>query len=279
MIANGKVQRDEVLIATKGGFLNFDGDGARRSLRLLPANVYRTGLLRPKEVVAGCHVMSPKYLENQIDVSRRNLGVETLDIYYLHNPETQSANVAREEFDRRIRAAFAALEKAVARRQNSNLWHGNMECVTVWGRSRARGFRFRICCASLRKLAARTIISAPSKLPYNLAMPEALSARTQRVEGKGVPVLQVARAHGMLVFASCQPASAKIGEEPAGGNARVVSRDAEGCAEGHPVCALDARNFVRAGGNEPQPNTLRENLATALTPPLNLEQFRAIFNQ
>ena len=36
------------------------------------------------------------------------------DIYYVHNPETQLSHVGREEFFRRLRAAFAALEKAVA---------------------------------------------------------------------------------------------------------------------------------------------------------------------
>ena len=74
----------------------------------------KTGLVRPEEVVAGCHVMSPRYLENQIEASRSNLGVETIDLYYLHNPETQLAEVTRQEFFRRLKAAFEALEKAVA---------------------------------------------------------------------------------------------------------------------------------------------------------------------
>src|SRR5437667_331029 len=58
--------------------------------------------------------MSPRYLENQIEASRSNLGVETIDLYYLHNPETQLAEVTRQEFFRRLKAAFEALEKAVA---------------------------------------------------------------------------------------------------------------------------------------------------------------------
>ena len=35
--------------------------------------------------------MSPAYLENQIERSRRNLGLETIDLFYMHNPESQLA--------------------------------------------------------------------------------------------------------------------------------------------------------------------------------------------
>ena len=128
-ISGGKVQRDEVLIATKGGFLTFDGSEPDDPSDYFQRTLIDTGLLRPDEVAAGCHVMSPKYLENQIDVSRHNLGIDTLDIYYLHNPETQSSNVTREEFDRRMHAAFSALEKAVGRGQDSNIRHGHLECL------------------------------------------------------------------------------------------------------------------------------------------------------
>ena len=55
--------------------------------------------------------MAPAFLADQIDRSRANLGLETLDIFYLHNPETQLAHISRAEFESRIRAAFAQLER------------------------------------------------------------------------------------------------------------------------------------------------------------------------
>ena len=55
----------------------------------------------------GMHSMQPDFLADQIDRSRANLGLETIDIFYLHNPETQLGFVNREEFERRIRLAFA----------------------------------------------------------------------------------------------------------------------------------------------------------------------------
>ena len=73
-----------------------------------------TDILREGDVAAGCHSMAPRFLADQLERSRRNLGVETIDVYYLHNPETQLGEVPREMFNSRVRAAFEFLESAVA---------------------------------------------------------------------------------------------------------------------------------------------------------------------
>jgi len=277
VISSGKVQRDEVMIATKGSFLTFDGSEPDDPSEYFQRTLIDPGLLRPEEVVAGCHVMSPKYLENQIEVSRRNLGAQTLDIYYLHNPETQVAHVAREEFDRRMRAAFAALEKAVGEGK-----------IRMYGTATWNGYRVG--------LDSREALSLPDllrlaeevggkdhhfraiQLPYNLAMPEALSARTQRVDGKAIPILQVARAHGMLVFASASLLQQKLTES--------LPEETHAWFPGLEKDAQRAIQFVRSTPGiasalvgMSRREHVTENLLTAQTPPLNLEQFRAIFNK
>jgi aryl-alcohol dehydrogenase-like predicted oxidoreductase len=57
--------------------------------------------------------MSPRYLAHQLDQSLRNLKLQTIDVYYIHNPESQFAGVGREDFAARLRAAFQFLESAV----------------------------------------------------------------------------------------------------------------------------------------------------------------------
>ena len=51
--------------------------------------------------------MAPKYLADQMERSLRNFGVEAIDVFYLHNPETQLTEVSAPEFRKRIRDAFA----------------------------------------------------------------------------------------------------------------------------------------------------------------------------
>jgi len=277
VIADGKVQRDEVLIATKGGFLNFDGSEPDDPSAYFQRTLIDPGFFRPEEVVAGCHVMSPKYLENQIEVSRRNLGIHTLDIYYLHNPETQASNVAREEFDRRIRAAFAALEKAVGEGKIRIYGTATWNAYRVGQESREA-----LSLTDLLRLAeevgGKDHHFRAIQLPYNLAMPEALSARTQRADGKSVPVLQVARAHGLLVFASASLLQQKLAAD--------LPKEIHPWFPGLEKDAQRAIQFVRSTPGVAcalvgmsRRDHLAENLDTAHTPPLNLEQFRAIFNQ
>jgi len=277
VISSGKVQRDEVLIATKGGFLTFDGNEPADPSEFFQRTLIDPGFLRPEDVVAGCHVMSPKYLEHQINVSRQNLGVETLDIYYLHNPETQSANVSREEFDRRIRAAFAALEKAVAEGKTRIYGSATWNAYRVGQESR-EGLSLPDLLRIAEEVGGNDHHFRAIQLPYNLAMPEALSARTQRVDGKGVPVLQVARAHGMLVFASASLLQQKLADD--------LPPETHAWFPGLETDAQRAIQFVRSTPGIASALVgmshgahLTENLATAQTPPLNLDQFRSIFNQ
>src|SRR5439155_864599 len=96
---SGRVKRDGVVVATKGGFLPFDGPAPK-------------GLLGPGDLVAGTHCMSPHYLEDQLERSLANLGLEQVDIYYVHNPETQLAELPRAAVLDRLKAAFEFLEGA-----------------------------------------------------------------------------------------------------------------------------------------------------------------------
>lgn len=274
-MACGTLQRDEVFVATKGGFLTFDSDEPDNPSVYFEEKFIQTGLIRPEEVTAGCHVMSPRYLENQIEVSRNNLGVETLDLYYVHNPETQLAEVSHQEFYRRLKAAFAALEKAVSE-----------------GKIRAYGTAtwnaYRVGAGSPEALSLADVLRAAEEvggkghhfcaiqLPFNLAMPEALTASTQPMEGGHVPLLQVARANGLMVFASASLLESQL--------SKGLPADIQKWFPGLVTDAQRAIQFVRS---TPGITTalvgmgrlehVEENLATASVARLSLEDFRAIF--
>ncbi|MGH9944531.1 MAG: aldo/keto reductase, partial [Pyrinomonadaceae bacterium] len=113
----GEFGRDEIVVCTKGGYLPFDGAppaGQAGVRQYLEETFVRPGVAELSDFAAGSHCMTPSYLAHQIEQSRRNMGLETLDVYYVHNPETQLGVVSREEFERRLRAAFAHLEQSVA---------------------------------------------------------------------------------------------------------------------------------------------------------------------
>jgi aryl-alcohol dehydrogenase-like predicted oxidoreductase len=275
MTSSNALQRDEIFLATKGGFLTFDGEEPDDPSAYFEEKLVRPGFVRLEEVAAGCHAMSPRYLDNQIEVSRKNLGVETIDLYYLHNPETQLGHVRREEFFRRLKAAFAQLEKAVA--QGKIRAYG----TATWNAYRV-GPEARDALSLAEVLRAAEEVGGKNhhfravQLPLNLAMPEALTASTQLLDGKRVPALQVARVHRLMVFASASLLQSQLA---AGLPADIRAR--------FPGLQTDAQRAIQFVRSTPgitsalvgmsRREHVEENLSTASVPPLTLEEFRGIF--
>lgn len=124
LIQAHKLRRDETIICTKGGYLTrpdhtpppIPGLPPAQSADHPPAEL----LARlAEEIVDGenpetGHCLAPDYLRWAIDASRRRLGLETIDIYYLHNPEIQLRQVSPQEFKARMRRAFEQLELEAA---------------------------------------------------------------------------------------------------------------------------------------------------------------------
>ncbi|MGH7620812.1 MAG: aldo/keto reductase, partial [Gemmatimonadaceae bacterium] len=109
--------RDELVVCTKGGYIPLDGapPSSREQYQEYVRREYvDTGIARADEIVAGGHCLTPTFIADQVARSRANLGVETIDLYYLHNPEQQLDAVEPEELERRIRLAFELLEERCA---------------------------------------------------------------------------------------------------------------------------------------------------------------------
>lgn len=194
-------EREELIVCTKAGFLTPDA--------VMPADVNEyfereylsRGLFHPEDIAAGCHTMAPKFLADQLERSRKNLGLSCIDVFYLHNPETQLGEVSREEFYRRTRGAFAFLESAEARGK-----------IRAYGLATWNGFRENTDSKSYLSLAEMVAIAREVagdthhfrfvQLPVNLAMLEALTKANQVVQGKTLAMVQAARPLGITLVAS-----------------------------------------------------------------------------
>jgi aryl-alcohol dehydrogenase-like predicted oxidoreductase len=204
----GASSRDEIIIATKGGYVPFDGEMPRDPRAWIKKNIIDAGAARAEDIV-DTHCMSASYLDNQLSRSLENLGLECIDIYYIHNPEAQLDHLPREEFLRRIRAAFEFLEKAVAAGRikvyGTATWNGYRQPP------RARGY---LSLAELEKIARE--IAGPAhhfravQLPYNLAMPEAYVLSNQMVDGERVSLLAAAERLGVTVMSSASILQARL---------------------------------------------------------------------
>lgn len=204
LVVSGELRRDEVLVCTKAGFLAFDGEMPADMRGYFMREYVQTGILDPQQVAGGSHCMAPRYLADQIERSRRNLGLETIDVFYVHNPESQlaeAAGVAPPVFQERLQAAFAMLEDAV--KQEKIRYYG----VATWfGLRRREEEPDYISFASLLDMA-RTAGGEQHhfrflQLPFNLGMTEAFARPNQSLNAEKISVIKMAARTGITVVGS-----------------------------------------------------------------------------
>ena len=209
LIESTELHRDEVLVCTKAGYLSFDGDPPPDPRAYFHREYVETRVLDPKELAGGMHCMSAAYLENQIERSRRNLGLETIDLFYIHNPESQLADVSREVFHQRLKDAFAALEKTV--KAGKIQYYG----VATWSAFRvADSSRDYMDLFELAKIAHEVAGENHRfrfiQLPFNLAMPEAYGLANQRTGKEKMSLLSAADRLGIAVMGSATLYQARL---------------------------------------------------------------------
>jgi aryl-alcohol dehydrogenase-like predicted oxidoreductase len=109
----GKVQRESLIITSKAGFLPLEFPFPENPYEWIKSHVIEKDLSTPEEIVIDQHCMSPAYLRWSVEQSLKNLHLNTLDILFLHNPETQLGYVEREVVLSRIKEAFTLFEQLV----------------------------------------------------------------------------------------------------------------------------------------------------------------------
>jgi aryl-alcohol dehydrogenase-like predicted oxidoreductase len=204
LITDRVIRRDEMIVCTKGGYIPLDGTppASREEYNLLIEREYfARGVMRAEDVVGGGHCMAPGYLADQIARSRANLGLDTIDVYYLHNPEQQIPAVGREAFARRVVRAFEALEARVDAGDIAMYGCATWNGLRVPQESR-ESLSLEELVAAAREVAGGAHHFRYVQLPVNLAMSEALRAPTQYVAGRARTALEAATELGLVVVAS-----------------------------------------------------------------------------
>ena len=173
------------------------------------------------EIVIDQHCMSPDYLRWSAQQSLANLGLETIDIFFLHNPETQLGYVDVDTLYDRIYEAFKVFEEL--RKEGKIVSYG----IASWN-----GFLYEEDHPEYLSLAkivemARNVGGDNHgfkylQSPFNLAKHHAYSYRNQRCDdGLYYPLMHACARYEISYLGSSpllqknlfkRPFSSKIGE-------------------------------------------------------------------
>jgi aryl-alcohol dehydrogenase-like predicted oxidoreductase len=268
------LEREEVFVCTKAGYLPFDGNVPADPGAYFMREYVEPGIVDPAQLAGGMHCMAPRYLENQIERSRDNLGLQTLDLFYLHNPESQLADISREKFYGRLAEAFTLLETQVKSGR-----------LRFYGLATWNGLRVSERARDYLDLFAITGIAARVggkhhhfrflQLPFNLAMPEAYGLANQGPGREKMPLFTAAAELGISVMGSATLYQGRLA---------YGLPDAVRTALGMKTDAGNAIQFARSApglttaligmGHEAH---VAENLKPAFVPPTRKEQWHALF--
>ncbi len=275
LFKEGKTSRDEIIIATKGGYIPFDGAPPRDINTYLIETFIKPAIATPDDIVSRSHCMTPRYIENQLECSLKNLGIECIDIYYLHNPEEQLQAVSRQEFHKRIIATFELLEKKASQRK-----------IRMYGTATWNGYRqdpnspdhlsIEELVNIAKEVAGKNHHFRVIQLPFNLAMPEALTSKNQSIEGQMTSAIEAAWKLGVTVIASSSLFQSQLSDNLPG----FIGE----CLTGLQTDAQRALQFVRSTPGIAAAlvgmsniNHVEENMRVAKTPPASVEDLVKLF--
>jgi aryl-alcohol dehydrogenase-like predicted oxidoreductase len=194
-------EREEIVVCTKGGYLTPDGAMPGDPNEYFFREYIQPGVFTAKDIAAGSHCMTPEFLKNQLGRSLKNLGVECVDVYYLHNPETQLSEVSKEEFSNRVREAFTFLESAVEAGE-----------IQYYGMATWNGFRQDARARDAMQLGELAQIAQEIaggrhhfrfvQVPFNLGMTEALTLGNQSLRAHHRTIMEAAGELDITLIAS-----------------------------------------------------------------------------
>jgi len=273
LLGSEEINRDEIFISTKNGYITNDADMPMDFWTYIQNTLIKTGVIKADDISSGYHCMTIPYLEEQLERSRRNLGLECLDLMYLHNSvEGQVQDVGMLKFIQMLKEVFQFYEEK--RKEGKIRYYG----LATWN-------CFRVAKNNLEYLNLKNVANIAKEvggddngfafvqLPFNMAMGEALTENNQEVDGSTVSLLDAAKKLGVSVFTSVPFMQGRLLNDntiPKFGNLEST--------------ALRCLQFVRSTGAIPlvghkRAEHVQENIKIAETSPLSESEFKDLLTK
>lgn len=265
------IPRQAILVCSKGGYITHDADAPLSAEAYLDKQYLAPGLING-DACARRHCIEARFIVDQIEQSRANLGLETIDLYYLHNPEDDLPVLGVEAFYDCLGKTFVALEKAVAAGHIATYGLATWEGLRVTSddpRHLSLERAVALARAAADEIGASEHHLAAVQLPYNVRDHQSYTLPTQRVGNTLLPALAAAERLGLYCFTS---ASVLQGSRaPVTLDTLMPGMTAHTAALGA-VLATPGVGTALAGMRSPA--RVEEALALAAQAPLDPEQLR-----
>ncbi len=190
LIADRSILREQIFISTKNGYLAPDAEYEGGYENYVSDEFISKGVVSPKDIVGSSHCMTEKYLSHELERSLSNLQLECIDLLYLHNSaESQIPEVGRHEYKRRLCQAFLFFESACREGKIASYGLATWDCFRNEPASRDH-LDLEEVADIANDVGGRQNGFKFIQFPFNLAMPEALILKNQRLDRENVSLLE-----------------------------------------------------------------------------------------
>jgi aryl-alcohol dehydrogenase-like predicted oxidoreductase len=275
-----ETDRDAIVVATKGGFLPFDGSRPDDPAAYVRERFLAPGIVDPDDLARGSHCIAPSFLDTMLDRSLDALGVDIIDCYYVHNPETQLAVRDREAVYDQLEDAFELLER---RREMDDIGRYG---IATWDALRvAPDEPTHLDLGEILARARRAADSvgveehgfAAIQLPFNVRMADAFTVDAYSHGEDRISALEFAHEEGLSVFASASIGQGELTTDDAIPDAVAAELDGDTATQRAINFARSAPAVTAALVGTSSPDHLRENVASGTFDPMGASQFDQVF--
>jgi aryl-alcohol dehydrogenase-like predicted oxidoreductase len=201
MIKDSKIKRGEIVIVTKGGYIQ--GKNLEHAKQKeAEGNPYK-GVTEYSDNL--WHSIHPDFISDQISDSLEKMKLETIDVYLLHNPEyfldspaskELSLDELRHEYYNRIKKAFVHLESEVSEGRIS--CYGISSNAFVYSEEDQTFTSLELCLKAAEEIKPDNHFYV-IEFPFNLFEKSALTAKNQKGETETLLELAANNNLGVLI--------------------------------------------------------------------------------
>ena len=201
LIDNNDISREEVFVSTKNGYVTNDGDVQEDLMQYVMREYGKTGIVNEGDISPGYHCMTLPYLNDQLERSLKNLGLDCVDLMYLHNSVEGQTHIPREQFLKNLKDVFDFYEKK--RKEGKIRFYGmaTWECFRVTAEN-----PLFLQLSEVMDLAMQAGGTEHGfrfiQLPFNLMFDQAYLTKNHTVNGKTISFLEAAQTFNLGVFTS-----------------------------------------------------------------------------
>ncbi|MDE6751122.1 MAG: aldo/keto reductase [Lachnospiraceae bacterium] len=203
LISSDIIKREDIFIASKAGLLFGDITSGRNPMK------YLHEVLEPKGIQLSdfceCEglyqTLNPDFFEIALQISLQNLGVDTIDVHYIHLPEITRAGLTEDKFYERIAKLFAWYEDKV-KEGNIRFYGLALEMLAMEPEEEKWYIDIERVNQIAQEISNESSHFKYIQIPYNIQYPYAAYVQNQSYRGEKCTLVEAAHRMGLKVIGS-----------------------------------------------------------------------------